>query len=183
MAKNMARKRKAPKRRNGPKDKAFDVTNAVTNFIGASITTEFVLNNPNPIDVLVGGWTHDESHPYRADGKLDLRELLSPIITPESGRGWGAFASSLPVGTSGSDYANSGVAGKYKFLGNVMLDNMRKGLPRAVFSSMALPVGRMLFKDMLAQPLNKALQLDWIPMMNKRKRKPSQRGLRKFVKF
>lgn len=182
----MARKKAGKKKRSGPKDKAFNVTDGVTNFIGASITTELVLNNPNPVDVLIGGWTHSESHPYRTDGRLDLRELLAPIFDAASGRGAGFAASSAVLtgaGVTQGDWTNSGTIGKYQFLGRVMMENVRRGLPRAVFSSMALPVGRMFFKQTLAKPLNKMLTLDWVPFLNNGKKKQSQKGLRKFIKF
>ena len=97
----MARK-KARKSR-GPRDSAWNVTNTAVAVASANETSKLMFNNPNIYDFLVRGWTHADaasrgSAKYRSDGKLDLREMLSPL--------WGDHGSGIGRISSYEDSGN-----------------------------------------------------------------------------
>jgi len=170
--------RKKTRKSRGPRDSAWNLTNTGAAIVTANETTKLIANNPNVLDFLLYGWTHAEaraagSAKYRLDGQLDLREMLSPL--------WGEHQSG--VGRISSYETSAGHPegfGNWESIGKTVMSNVTNGAPRFIFSSLAIPVGVKLFKDIAAPSLNKVLEM--VPI-GRKSRKPSQRGLRKYIKF
>ena len=142
--------------------------------LSANETTGVLFDNYSVVDFLVGGWRHGESYPYRDDQKLDLRELLSPILSPMHGGGHGRFtdAGSAEVATWGHE-----TTGTFDFMGKAVMNNVGNTWPRFLAANVGIAIGGKVFQDVAAPKLNSMLRM--VPINQKSKKK----GLTKYIKF
>ena len=142
--------------------------------LSANETTGVLFDNYNVIDFLVGGWRHGNQYPYRLDGKLDLRELLSPLTNPSHEGGAGRFTDAGGAITATWDHETTG---SFDFMSKAVMHNVTTNWPRFLAANVGIAIGGKVFQDVAAPKLNAMLKM--VPINQRSKKK----GLLKYIKF